>query len=562
MTGVVWFKRDLRVHDHAALAAAVRHGPVLALHVLEPSLLGSELFDAAHGVFIDQSLAALDAALVQRGNRLLRCHAEVVPVLEALHQATGFNRLWSHEETGQRLTWDRDRAVAAWCRARGVHWTELPQNGVVRRLRNRDGWAARWGRRMAAPQVAAPGHIPGLTGWVVSMVPGLDPGRDPGRDSGRSGAGSMPAPGARFGLPKPGAQRGGEPAALALLQDFLQARGVDYRHAMSSPLSAESACSRLSPHLAWGTVSLRTVSWAADARAADLVALRAVGAPIDGRWPAAVRSFQSRLRWHCHFMQKLEDAPRIEFENFSHAFDGLRPDRGEPGWREDALQAWCAGRTGFPMVDACMRALLATGWINFRMRAMLMSFAAYHLWLHWRQPALHLARQFVDFEPGIHFSQCQMQSGTTGINTMRIYSPTRQAQVQDPDGVFIRRWLPELAAVPAGFVHEPWRMPPGLQQRSGCRIDQDYPAPQVDATVAMRTARERIGAVRASPLAQVEADAVQQRHGSRRSGLAAVRPGHDDAPPAGTARCATRGEAGHAAQPAPAQLPLWGPGES
>ena len=536
MTSVVWFKRDLRLHDHAPLVEAARRGPVLALHVQEPSLWASPLFDASHARFIEQSLSALADGLARRGGRLLRRCGEVVPVLESLHRATGFTRLWSHEETGQRLTWDRDKAVAVWCRARGVQWTELPQTGVVRRLTSRNGWAARWNRRMAPLPLAAPLCL-------LSVTP---PATGAWLDD--------PSLIACHGAPKPLAQAGGEPAAQALLADFLAARGVDYRRGMSSPSSAEAACSRLSPHLAWGTVSLRTVSHAADARAAELQALRAEGVPFDARWPGAVRAFQGRLRWHCHFMQKLEDAPRIEFENFSHACDGLRPDAGEPGWRDDWFSAWCAGRTGYPMVDACMRALHATGWINFRMRAMLMSFAAYHLWLHWRQPALFLARQFVDFEPGIHFSQCQMQSGTTGINTLRIYSPTQQARVQDPDGHFIRRWVPELAAVPAGFVHEPWRMTDGLQQRSGCRIggdgDASYPPPLVDHTAAWHAARARLGAVRATADARAEADAIQRQHGSRKSGIT----------PVGSAR----GKASRAAPAPDAQRSLWDtdPGQS
>ena len=569
MTSVVWFKRDLRLHDHAPLVAAAQHGPVLALHITEPSLLASDLFDASHADFIEQSLAALAQALARCGGRLVRRYGEVVPVLHALHQTTRFTQLWSHEETGQRLTWDRDRAVAAWCRAHRVGWTELPQNGVVRRLPSRNGWARRWDSRMATPQLAAPLHI--------APVPGVESAPPPAGLS------------ARHGQRKPLAQAGGAAAGQALLGTFLAARGVDYRRGMSSPISAETACSRLSPHLAWGTLSLRSVSHAADARAAELRALHAAGAPIDARWPGAVKSFQGRLRWHCHFMQKLEDEPQIEFNNFSRACDGLRPDRGEPGFREDWLAAWAAGRTGYPMIDACMRALLATGWINFRMRAMLMSFAAYHLWLHWRQPALHLARQFVDFEPGIHFSQCQMQSGTTGINTLRIYSPTQQARVQDPDGHFIRRWVPELARVPAGFVHEPWRMPDGLQQRTGCRIGgagagdglgaraqegagvdvgavvgadleadlsadlgaRAYPAPLVDHATAWRAARERLGAVRSSAAARSQADASQQRHGSRKSGIA----------PVARAGATATGKAAGAAPATAVQLSLWDAGD-
>ena len=129
-------------------------------------------------------------------------------------------------------------------------------------------------------------------------------------------------------------------------------------------------------------------------------------------------------------MQKLEDEPAIEWRNFARVFNGLRPGDATPleGLHRDHFEAWCEGRTGYPMVDACMRQLRATGWLNFRMRAMLVSFAAYHLGLHWREPGLFLARQFLDFEPGIHWSQMQMQSGTTGINTLRIYSPAKQAR--------------------------------------------------------------------------------------------------------------------------------------
>jgi deoxyribodipyrimidine photo-lyase len=311
------------------------------------------------------------------------------------------------------------------------------------------------------------------------------------------------------------AWRGGERRALAVLHSFLQGRGVDYRRGMSSPVTGFDACSRLSAYLAWGAISLRTVHQACEARRREIRAARDAGSALDPRWLGSLQAFSGRLRWHCHFMQKLEDEPRIEFENFSRAYDGLREQAPDAA----RLDAWWAGQTGYPMVDACMRALHAGGWINFRMRAMLVSFAAHHLWLHWRGFAPYLARQFIDFEPGIHYSQVQMQSGTTGINTVRIYSPIKQALDQDPQGIFIRRYVPELAAVPVEYLAQPHTMPADLQQRTGVRIGHSYPAPIVDHATAYRAARERIAAVRRTTGARAEAERVQSRHGSRRSGL-------------------------------------------
>jgi deoxyribodipyrimidine photo-lyase len=220
-------------------------------------------------------------------------------------------------------------------------------------------------------------------------------------------------------------------------------------------------------------------------------------------------------------MQKLEDEPSIEFQNFSRAHDGLRPGDGSAldDDSERRLQAWAEGRTGYPMVDACMRSLCATGWINFRMRAMLVSFASYHLWLHWRQTGLHLARQFLDFEPGIHWSQMQMQSGTTAINTLRIYSPTKQAQDQDPEGIFIRRWVPELARVPLEFLAQPWLMTESQQRSAECVIGREYPGPIVAEKTALAQAKVVLYGLRKAPEARAEADAIAQRHGSRKSGL-------------------------------------------
>jgi deoxyribodipyrimidine photo-lyase len=255
---------------------------------------------------------------------------------------------------------------------------------------------------------------------------------------------------------------------------------------------------------------MREVFQRTERRAADL--RRA--SPKPPHWGKSIAAFGKRLRWHCHFIQKLEDQPAIEFENMHRACDGLREDEFD----DDRFTAWKEGRTGYPMVDACMRALKEQKWINFRMRAMLVSFASYHLWLDWRRTAPWLAKHFLDYEPGIHYSQFQMQSGTTGINTLRIYSPAKQVLDQDPDGAFIHRWCPELAPLTGRDLANPERLSADEQRRLGLRIGRDYPAPIVDHATATRAARQRLLAVRRTAEARAESLQVLHRHGSRKRG--------------------------------------------
>jgi deoxyribodipyrimidine photo-lyase len=169
-----------------------------------------------------------------------------------------------------------------------------------------------------------------------------------------------------------------------------------------------------------------------------------------------------------------------------------------------------------------MRALNQHGWINFRMRAMLMSFASYHLWLPWQTSGLLLARKFVDYEPGIHWPQVQMQSGTTGINSMSIYNPVKQGLDQDPTGRFVRAFVPELDALPDPFIHEPWLWP---QAHS-----LDYPAPIVDNASAAKSAREALYAIRKGPDHGQGAADIVAKHASRKGGPFVTRRGRQSKP--------------------------------
>ena len=239
----------------------------------------------------------------------------------------------------------------------------------------------------------------------------------------------------------------------------------------------------------------------------------------------------SRMHWHCHFIQKLESEPELEWRNLHRGYDGLREEDWNPA-HFDALQA---GRTGWPMVDACVAMLRETGWINFRMRAMLVSVAAYPLWLHWRAVGLWLARQFLDYEPDIHCSQMQMQAGSTGINTTRVYNPIKQAQDHDPHGVFVRRWLPALRRVPDAWLFEPWRMPPEVQARCGVRVGQDIATPLVDLASATKAAKARVHALHNQEPIRAAKAAIVEKHGSRRS--ANLRNRNNRGAPAPLQRC-------------------------
>jgi deoxyribodipyrimidine photo-lyase len=484
---VVWFKRDLRLHDHAALCAAARRGPVLCLYIVEPGLWATPDAARQHYHFTLESLRDLYRALRQLGGQLHVVTGAALAVLARLHALAPFDSLYSHEETGNDASYRRDRSVARWCRSAGVLWQEFPQFGVVRRLADRDHWQRQWDDFVARPCLAAPPalHCRPLP-WIEPPPPGAD----------------------ALGLPpeEPAQrQRGGRHAGLAILEDFLVDRSARYRGGISSPLSAPTACSRLSPYLASGCLSLREIVHATRRQLAAL-------APSAARQRAGLTAFISRLYWHCHFIQKLESEPTLEYRNLHRGYNGLRED----DWNSQHFSALTAGRTGWPLVDACVAMLRETGWINFRMRAMLVSVAAYPLWLHWRPVGLWLARQFLDYEPGIHWPQMQMQAGTTGINVPRIYNPLKQARDHDPHGHFVRRWLPYLRQVPDAWLFEPWRMPAELQVRHGLRPGVDIPLPPVDLEAATRAARARLFAMRADPAVRAAKASIVERHGSRK----------------------------------------------
>lgn len=384
--------------------------------------------------------------------------------MKSLREQLGAFALHSHLETGNLWTYDRDRRVSRWCLASSVTWHEYAQTGVFRPVKRRGTtFRSHWEEWVSIPQFeppSAPMDYPGLENFGLSSVAELPP--DIKVDA----------------LECPAAQSGGRQQGVKTLQSFLESRGQHYSSKMSSPLSAENSCSRLSPYLTYGCLSLREV--AQEISSAQLRTKDAI-------WRKSLGACRKRLWWHCYWMQTLENNPAVETTSLSAPMALLhRP------FHLERFLAWKNGRTGWPMVDACMRYLHHHGWINFRMRAMLVTSATCTLSLPWQPVAEWLGQMFVDFEPGIHYPQIQMHSATVSGTVLRIYNPVVQAQTLDPHGIFVRQWVPELRGVSDSWIFRPWDMPASLRLRFGLIEKSDYPSPLVDFETANRAARQHI----------------------------------------------------------------------
>jgi deoxyribodipyrimidine photo-lyase len=426
----------------------------LILFMLEPSVFNYPDTSDRHLQFQYGSLKAMDKVLEKYNRKVRIVYGEAVDILSAINKEYNIENIFSYQESGTVHTWDRDKKIAMFCSDNNIKWTEYQRDGIKRGLKNRSGWDKMWFKRISEPIVE--------NTYSIDME--LNSDWESQFQLPRSFEKKISEYDKRYQPP-------GESFAWNYLNSFLAERGKNYSRHISKPGPSRKSSGRLSPYLAWGNISIK--------QAYQYVKNH----ENYGLYKRPYSNFLTRLKWHCHFIQKFEMEPEYELYCINRGYETLvREDD------DSKLKAWMNGTTGYPMVDACMRATLATGWINFRMRAMLVSFLCHHLDQDWRRGVYHLAKAFLDYEPGIHYPQFQMQAGTTGINTVRIYNPVKQGEDHDPDGEFIKKWVPELADVPKEFIHTPWKMTE-LDYASYDIKAPDYPEPIIDYIQEARKSR-------------------------------------------------------------------------
>jgi deoxyribodipyrimidine photo-lyase len=500
---VLWLKRDLRVHDHEALYQFCQilepDSLPVAVYALEPEMWAQPDMSWRQAQFIEQSLLEQYHALNALNIPLILIENDVISFLD---QLPGKVVLYSHQETGNAWTFQRDLTIKQWCHKQNATWFEFLQHPIKRAGIDRDHYEKFAHQFWDQVCYEIPEPLPEMycqnVMAALSDVEGIVQGESVPHSLAKGGV----IPVAKFWPDFMGRyQKGGRSRGELCLQRILERKAQNYLQTVAKPEQGAKFSSRLSPHLAWGTLSIREVMQ------------QARFALSQDRGNRNLRAFVSRLHWQSHFMQKLEAEPAMEFHALHPMYESLRSWQPESSAR---FEAWSRGMTGIPFVDACMRSLLINGWLPFRMRAMLMSFASYQLWLPWQKTAPYLASLFTDYEPGIHYSQVQMQSGVTGINQMRVYNPVKQGLDHDAKATFISRFCPELKTLPIEYIHQPWQMTSLQQQGFGVLLGKDYPKPIVEHESAARSAKQAMADVRDQAEHKALSKAVFVKHGSRR----------------------------------------------
>jgi deoxyribodipyrimidine photo-lyase len=459
-----WIRRDLRLSDNQALQAALQAaGEVIPLFILDPALLGSAWVGLKRTAFLFAGLQALDADLRRRGGRLIIRQGDPLQVLAEVFAESRAEALFAEPDVSP-YAHRRDSRVE---KALPVSWVGSPALRPPGTVLKSNGEPY----TVFTPFSRAWKALPGLDGLERSRGLFAAPNHIP-----------VPAGLTSLPLPEPLDPPAGFPAGEAEAQRRLEffTRPADGEWPLIESYAAGrdrldlEGTAQLSPYLRFGMLS---------ARQAVAAALGATRAAPDPEARLSAETWLNELIWREFYLHVLEAFPRLRRENYR--LPGVR-------WQNDpqAFQSWCEGRTGYPAVDAAMRQLVQSGWMHNRARMIVASFLTKDLLIDWRWGERFFMQHLVDGDPAANNGGWQWAAGT-GMDAapyFRIFNPVSQGLRHDPEGVYIRRWLPELRSVPLAGLHQPWLMSAAEQQAAGCWIGVDYPAPIVEHSAARQRA--------------------------------------------------------------------------
>lgn len=468
MTILVWFRRDLRVTDHTALHQAIQQGAtVVPFFIISDETIRTQNMGAPITHFFFESLRALQGNLAHLGGGLVIRRGDFLTEIEKLSAETGAKALFFNKDYEPNAL-ARDQRVTAFLSAKGLEVQSFKDQVYFeeRELLTASGtpytvftpYSRAW--RNKAHQIPmpskAPFHVPIPSNFhelYSDFIPSLA---------------ELKLRVQPYTLLSTPGEKAGREAIKAFLAESVQ----QYKNQRDFP--AKPGTSLLSPHLRAGTISIRTLYW----QLQDLLA------KADETSAIQIETYLNELIWRDFYHQILFNFPQVATQNFKTNFDTV-------AWRNDPheIQAWKTGQTGYPIVDAAMRQLVKHGWMHNRLRMITAMFLTKHLLTHWQIGEAFFAHHLIDFDLAANNGgwQWSASTGTDAQPYFRIFNPIEQAKKFDPEGHFIRQYLPELAKVPPAYVHAPWEMPLSLQKAMGCIIGQAYPFPIVEH----KFARER-----------------------------------------------------------------------
>lgn len=479
---IIWCKKNLRITDNEIFSRIEENKKVLAVYFFEPEIIWlPDIWDFQQK-FILESLRELQHSFIQLWIPLLILPYNAAQGFSELQKYYKINQIHSHEETGNWATYIRDRDVIEFCKTQKIVFSEYTTNGVVRRLKNRDDWHKIWSHRMSedcfkiknfSQTVSLPDTLTAISKKTKSEY--IEKFKN-------------------ITI----AQKWGELEWKKILQNFLDNSSSIYMYHISKPLKAESSCSRLSPYIATWCLSIKYIYQKSQER---ILELKNQNTERSKNHKKSINLFLARIHWQSHFIQKLEDEPEMEFRNINKDFDAIRTNTDI-----DLIEKVFSSQSGIPYIDAVMKQLHTTWWTNFRSRAIIVSFLCNTCMQPWQVIAPRVAKLFTDYEPWIHYPQFQMQSGTTGINTIRIYNPVYNGKQKDPEWYFIKKYLPELSFIPEKFIHEPhlWEDFSTL----------DYPKPIVDIKENNKIAKDTLWRIKGN-IPKSRKEKIVKKHASR-----------------------------------------------